>query len=102
MEKDAGEQFSFEPKKRKWGADFTSFHFLLKSKSRFETIAIGDYQMQFGQGLIMGAGFNPGKGSETITTIRRSNTGVLPYSSVLESVFFFVDRQLRIRWAKLN
>ncbi|MDA0194727.1 MAG: helix-hairpin-helix domain-containing protein [Bacteroidetes bacterium] len=88
MEKDVGERYLFDNQKHQFGPDFLSFHFLLKNKSRFKTIALGDYQLQFGQGLVMGAGFNPGKGSEAITTIRRSSTGVLPYSSVLESGFY--------------
>jgi hypothetical protein len=49
---------------------------------------MGDYQLQFGQGLLLSSGLQVGKGAETITTLRRSSVGVRPYSSVLESTFF--------------
>ncbi|MEQ9423463.1 MAG: helix-hairpin-helix domain-containing protein [Cyclobacteriaceae bacterium] len=88
MEKDAGEQFQFDKSSNTYGVDFLSFHAMLENKGRLKSIVIGDYQLQFGQGLLLGAGFNPGKGSETITTIRRSSTGVRAYSSVLETGFY--------------
>ncbi|NJM93912.1 MAG: hypothetical protein HC842_03915 [Cytophagales bacterium] len=44
--------------------------------------------MQFGQSLLLAAGFTVGKGSETVQTVRRNNLGIRPYASVLESGFF--------------
>ena len=54
----------------------------------FKNITLGDYQIQYGQGLVFGAGFGSGKGSETINTVKRNSTGIRPYGSVLESGFF--------------
>lgn len=88
MEKDAGEQVSFDKTHKRYGPDFLSYHVILENQGNWKSIAFGDYQIQLGQGLLFGAGFNPGKGSETITTIRRTSTGIRPYSSVLESGFF--------------
>ncbi len=88
MEKDAGERINFNNKVKSYGPDFLSYHLVLENQRKWKSLAIGDYQIQLGQGLILGAGFNPGKGSETITTIRRSSTGIRPYSSILESGFF--------------
>lgn len=87
-EKDAGEGLIWHPATRQYGADFFSGHISLQNKGRWKNILLGDYQLQFGQGLVLAAGFSPGKGSETITTVRRSNLGIRPYSSVLESGFF--------------
>ena len=87
VEKDAGEQFIWNPKTKRYGFDFLSAHAVLYNQGKFKAIAIGDYQLQFGQGLIMGAGFAAGKGSETINTIRRSTQGIRPYTSVLETAF---------------
>ncbi|MGL1887222.1 MAG: helix-hairpin-helix domain-containing protein [Reichenbachiella sp.] len=87
FEKDAGERITWNPNQNQYGFDYYSFHIALKNKGHFKTINIGDYQMQFGQGLVVGSGFNPGKGAETITTVKRGNTGIRPYSSVLESGF---------------
>lgn len=78
-EKDAGEKNYF---------DFYSFHLQLKNKGKLKNLVLGDYQVQFGQGLVLGAGFFLGKGSEAVTTIRRSNMGVRPYGSLLEGGYF--------------
>jgi hypothetical protein len=88
MEKDAGEAIVWNPSKRQYGFDFLSFHGQVLNRGKIKNILVGDYQAQFGQGLTLGGGFGAGKGAETITTIRRSNLGFLPYSSVNEAGFF--------------
>ena len=87
-EKDAGELITWNPATRRYGLDYYSAHFQLYNKGRLKTLALGDYQLQFGQGLLLSSGFGVGKGSETITTLRRSSLGIRPYSSVLEMSFF--------------
>ncbi len=87
LEKDAGEQFVWDEKTKRYGFDFLSAHAVLYNQGKFKALAVGDYQLQFGQGLIMGAGFAAGKGSETINTVRRSTQGIRPYTSVLETSF---------------
>ncbi len=86
-EKDAGEAFTWSPGTRRYGFDFYTAHLQLYNKGRFKTIALGDYQLQFGQGLLLSSGYSVGKGSETITTVSRPNLGIRPYSSVLEYAF---------------
>lgn len=88
FEKDPGEQTIWNPDQHQYGFDYYSAHFMKENLGNFKKVIIGDYQLQFGQGLLFGAGFNPGKGAETITTVRRNSTGIRPYSSVLESGFF--------------
>jgi len=85
-EKDAGEQMKWDSKTK--FMDFWSFHGQLQNRGNWKNIVVGDYLMQFGQGLVLSAGFSVGKGAETITTIRRNNLGIRPYSSALESGFF--------------
>lgn len=87
-EKDAGEAFTWSPGTRRYGFDFYSAHLQLYNRGRFKAIALGDYQLQFGQGLLFSSGYTVGKGSETITTVSRANLGIRPYSSVLEYGFF--------------
>ncbi|MEO9805944.1 MAG: helix-hairpin-helix domain-containing protein [Reichenbachiella sp.] len=87
FEKDPGEQVVLDAESKRYGFDYYSFHLFLENKGAFKSIAIGDYQMQFGQGLVLGSGFNPGKGAETITTVRRGNSGLRPYTSALETSF---------------
>lgn len=88
LEKDAGEQFSFDPSQNQFGADFFSFHASLQNKGRLKHLTIGDYRIQVGQSLLLAAGFQAGKGSETTATTRRNTLGPLPYTSVLENGFF--------------
>jgi len=86
FEKDAGERFEF--RNGQTGFDFYSYHLLFEHKLGFDEIMLGDFQMQVGQGLIFGAGFGAGKGSETVNAVKRNTLGIRPYSSVLESSFF--------------
>lgn len=88
IEKDAGETFAFDKANRKNGFDYYSIHGQIMNKGRIKNLIVGDYQAQFGQGLTLGGSFGVGKGSETITTIRRSNLGFMPYTSLNEFGFF--------------
>lgn len=88
LEKDAGERLVWSPHTNQYDADFWSFHAMLYNQGKFEKIVVGDFQLQYGQSLVFGSGFSIGKGAETITTIRRNNTGLRPYTSVLETGFF--------------
>lgn len=87
-EKDAGETYTWDPTTHRYGADYYSFHFQLENKGKLKNLLVGDYQIQFGQSLLLAAGFTIGKGAETITTVRRSNLGIRPYTSVIETNFF--------------
>jgi hypothetical protein len=88
LEKDAGEQFSWDGKTARYGFNFFSFHFTRYFVGKWKAIALGDFQASFGQGLIFGAGYTLGKGAETVPTVRRSSIGILPYTAALEFGFF--------------
>lgn len=75
-EKDAGEKNFL---------DYSNFHIQVQNKAFLKNIVLGDYLVQFGQGMIFSAGFAPGKGSEPVYTTRRGNLGIKPYNSVLEN-----------------
>jgi hypothetical protein len=87
-EKDAGEPLLFDRAQRHYGADFYSYHLLLWNLGTFKKVVLGDFQVQYGQGMVLGAGFYLGKGAETITTVGRPTLGLRPYTSVVESGFF--------------
>jgi len=87
-EKDAGEQMKWSPSQKYYGFDYTSYHVQVMNKGAVSNLILGDFQAQYGQGLILGGGFGVGKGAESITTIRRSNLGFLPYTSLSETGFF--------------
>lgn len=88
LDKDAGEQFTWDPTTRRYGADFVSFHVNFQNKGNWKSISLGDYQIQVGQGLVLSGGFYIGKGSETVLTARRSHLGIRPYTSATEYNFF--------------
>ena len=87
MEKDPGEPLVWSPQRHQYGFDFLSWHAQVQDKGKIKNLIAGDFQCQFGQGLILGSVYGFGKNSETITTVRRSNLGFLPYTSIDESLF---------------
>lgn len=84
-EKDAGEQVIWKPNEYYYGSDYLSYHLQISNKKKLKTLILGDYQCQFGQGLVLGNAFGLGKGGETVNTTRKSNIGFLPYTSVNEA-----------------
>lgn len=85
-EKDPGEQFFTGSNKN--GFDYYTVHAFLKNySSKIIAVALGDYAVSFGQGLIMHSGFSYGK-SSFATLIKRGGPVLLPYTSTLENTFF--------------
>jgi hypothetical protein len=84
MEKDAGELF-FDRNGNK-GFDFYSGSISYRGQAVIKKLVLGDYALQFGQGLTMWAGSGFGKGAG-ITTIAKQDFGLKPYSSVNEASF---------------
>lgn len=85
-EKDPGEQFFTGSNKN--GFDFYSVHFFLKDYNKtIRTIALGDYSVSFGQGLILHSGFGSSK-SALIMNIKRYTQAIRPFTSISETNFF--------------
>ena len=83
MEKDAGERFRFDRHQK--GFDFYSVHCYLKDIGRIHQLAIGDYVLQYGQGLTLWTGM--AYGGVGIASLKRNPRGILPYRSVNENQF---------------
>lgn len=83
-EKDAGEQFFRGANKQ--GFDFYSAHFFWQPNKKLKSIALGDYEVRFGQGLIMWSGFGFRKSPMT-TNVKRESQTLRPYTSVNEYLF---------------
>lgn len=85
MEKDAGEPFFKE--QQKYGFDFYSGHVELRGVNKYvKKIVVGDYALQFGQGLVAWNGLSFGKGV-WIGSVARQGQGLLAYSSMNETNF---------------
>lgn len=87
-EKDAGEKIDWAPERKQYGAGFLSFHAQVLNKKKLKNLIIGDYQAQFGQGLVLGSAFGIGKNAEAVSTTRRANIGFMPYTSAYEAGYF--------------
>ena len=83
-EKDPGEQF-FKGN-QKYGFDFYSAHAFYKGGKYLRAVALGDYQVQIGQGLNLWSGYAFGKTAD-VTNVKKSANSVKPYTSVDETRF---------------
>ena len=84
-EKDAGE--TFFKGRNKSGFDFVSASLAIYKTGRFKKIIIGDYSLQFGEGLTLWMGTTLGRGAD-VAGVAKNATGIKPYTSANESSFF--------------
>ncbi|MDR1517032.1 MAG: helix-hairpin-helix domain-containing protein [Dysgonamonadaceae bacterium] len=84
-EKDAGEAF-FRKNYAK-GYDHYGFHFILRDAGKLKTLAVGDYRLSFGQGLILNNDFLSPKSWGTENVIRRTQAPKRHFSTA-ENGFF--------------
>lgn len=83
-EKDAGEEFFKGTQKN--GFDFYSAHLCIRNMGFVKTLAIGDYNVLFGQGLTLWSGMGFGKSSDVID-IKKNTIGITPFTSIEENKF---------------
>ncbi len=83
-EKDAGEPFWNKYHK---GYDFYSFHLFLKNINWLKSLAIGDYKVSFGQGLVVSNEFTLSRNT-MVTQAERRTYGFRRHFSTNESDFF--------------
>lgn len=82
-EKDQGEEF-FSGTQGSF--DFYSAHLVVRDIGILKTVALGDYQLSYGQGLTVWTGLAFGK-SPDVMTAKKNAQGIAPYTSVNESLF---------------
>lgn len=83
-EKDPGEQF-FKGA-QKYGFDFYSVHAFYKGGKYIQSVALGDYQVQIGQGLNLWSGYAFGKTADAVN-VKKNAIPLRPYTSVDEVRF---------------
>lgn len=83
-EKDPGEEFFTGSNKK--GFDFYSAHFYLRNTGIFKHIALGDYEVRLGQGLVVATGLATRK-SAFVMNVSRQGPPLKPYTSVNEATF---------------
>ncbi len=87
-EKDPGEKVIWDPATKRYGMDYYSFHMMLENVAFIDKIIVGDFSLDYGQGLVFGSGIRIGKGVEPVSTVRRNGLGLRPYRSAYESKDF--------------
>ncbi|MFC3563502.1 helix-hairpin-helix domain-containing protein [Pedobacter jamesrossensis] len=80
LDKDAGEKFIGKP------FDFISGNIALAKLGKIKKLVVGDYTLQFGQGLTLWSGFAFGKGPD-VTSVAKKDLGLRPYTSTNEYSF---------------
>ena len=83
-EKDAGESFFKGAQKN--GFDFYSAHCFIKNLGKIKSIALGDFSLNIGQGLIQWQSIAFNKGAD-ILSIKRQGQVLKPYISIGETDF---------------
>lgn len=83
--KDAGEPF-FNSVNNK-GYDAYSFYFLAHNLGKIKTLAIGNYRLNFGEGIVINSDYSLGK-SVSIATLSSKSTGIKRHSSSDEYNYF--------------
>ncbi|HAN65940.1 MAG TPA: hypothetical protein DCQ34_06585 [Chitinophagaceae bacterium] len=84
-EKDAGE--AFFGKDQPMGFDFLSAHLFIRNLGKIRQLALGDYTVNMGQGLIQWQGLAFRKSADIIH-VKRQSPVIRPYTSAGESRFF--------------
>lgn len=84
-EKDAGEPFGALHEKK--GYDYYSYYLFINRIGRLKTLALGNYRLSFGQGLVMSTDFLMGKSAYLPSLTFRSG-GIRKHSSTDEYNYF--------------
>ena len=84
-EKDAGEPFA--ALHNRYGYDYYSFYLLLQNCGRLKSLAVGNYRLSFGQGLVMSTDYLMGK-TIYASSFNNPSTGIKRHSSTDEYNYF--------------
>ncbi len=84
-EKDAGEPFA--ALHNRYGYDYYSFYLLLQNCGRLKLLAVGNYRLSFGQGLVMSTDYLMGK-TIYASSFNNRSTGIKKHSSTDEYNYF--------------
>ena len=84
-EKDAGEPFA--ALHNRYGYDYYSFYLLLQNCGRLKSLAVGNYRLSFGQGLVMSTDYLMGK-TIYASSFNNRSTGIKKHSSTDEYNYF--------------
>jgi hypothetical protein len=88
LDKDPGEALRWRPRRQWFGVDHVAGNLTLRDLGPLETLVLGDYSAQFGQGVTLWRGLTFGKGRDPISPLVRRGRGLVPFQSTAEERFF--------------
>ncbi|HLP34828.1 MAG TPA: hypothetical protein VK133_02455 [Amoebophilaceae bacterium] len=80
--KQAGEVFTWDHATHRYGCNLWSFFLLVEGKPYAKRLLIGDYQLGYGQGLLLNAGYSFQKGTDCTAIVRTHTVGIRPYKGI--------------------
>lgn len=88
VDKDPGEPLRWAPGTQTYGFDHVAGSIAVRDLGPLETLVIGDFTAQFGQGVALWQGLRFGKGRDPVSPVLQHGRGILPYRSASEANFF--------------
>jgi hypothetical protein len=88
VDKDPGEPLRWAPQNDTYGFDHVAGNLTLRDWHRLETLIVGDFTAQYGQGVALWQGLTFGKGRDPVSPLVRSGRGLVPFQSTSENRFF--------------
>lgn len=85
LEKDPGEALLWAPGRGMFGYDHWSGFISWQGDSWLEKLVLGNFGVQFGQGMLLWSGVSFGKGRYAVHPLLRSGGGISPFASSRES-----------------
>ncbi len=85
--KKSGESLAWDPATQRYGPSVVRFYGIINGKKSLKKLILGDYEVGYGQGLVLNAGFSRNKGSEVIKIIRTNNLGIRPHMALTNAAF---------------
>lgn len=88
LDKDPGEPLQWSPSADTYGFDHVVGSLTLRDIGPVQTLILGDFSAQFGQGVALWQGIRFGKGRDPVSPVLQEGRGLRPYQSASEANFF--------------
>lgn len=97
--KQPGEHFTWDHATHRYGFNLWSIFLLLTPNKYVQQLIIGDYQIGYGQGLLLATGYTMDKRADIISMFRSNNVGICPYRGIKRKGFRGIA--LRTHWGAI-
>jgi hypothetical protein len=88
LDKDPGEPMRWAPETDTYGFDHVAGNLTLNDWGPLQTLVLGDFTIEYGQGAALWQGLTFGKGRSPVSPLLRNGRGIVPFQSASEDRFF--------------